>query len=171
MEINVFDFYQLFSQPVPVANRSIEISSPRLHYGRAAVYGSTIVPLRIVALHGCRPYISAHVLIGRQTDSRSSAKGCTGLDGMKFSRYTAIVCLSLYKHVFNDSKSFTFQKIFQKIFCPRISPGAVLLNHKLMDIQSDMYLQVLMQFRVENAIYTSIFSDQRSVHFQDSLQI
>lgn len=45
---------------MPVANRSIEISSPRLHYGRAAFYGSTIVPLQIFALYGCHPYISAH---------------------------------------------------------------------------------------------------------------
>lgn len=74
-------------QPVPAANRSIEISSPRLHYGRAAVYGSTIMPLRIVALHRSHPCISARVLIGGQTDSRSSTKGCTELDTMRFSRY------------------------------------------------------------------------------------
>ena len=30
---------------MPAANRSIEISSPRLHYGRAAYYRSTIIPL------------------------------------------------------------------------------------------------------------------------------
>ena len=50
----------IFIQSAPVANRLIEVSSPRLHYGRAAFYGSTIVPLRIIALHGCRPRISAH---------------------------------------------------------------------------------------------------------------
>ena len=33
------------SLPVPGANRSIEISSPRLHCGRAAVYRSTMIPL------------------------------------------------------------------------------------------------------------------------------
>ena len=43
----------------PAANRSIEISSPRLHGGRAASYGSTIVPGRIVAVYGSHPYISA----------------------------------------------------------------------------------------------------------------
>ncbi|POP31456.1 hypothetical protein C3R19_29325, partial [Blautia producta] len=40
--------------------RSIDISSPRLHCGRAANYGSIIIPGRIIALYGCRPYISAH---------------------------------------------------------------------------------------------------------------
>ena len=35
----------LMSPLMPAANRSIEISSPRLHYGRAAYYRSTIIPL------------------------------------------------------------------------------------------------------------------------------
>ena len=36
------------------------VSSPRLHHGRAANYGSIIIPGRIIALYGCHPYISAH---------------------------------------------------------------------------------------------------------------
>lgn len=40
-----FSIINFSSSPVPVASRSIEVSSPRLHYGRAAFYGSTIVPL------------------------------------------------------------------------------------------------------------------------------
>lgn len=40
-----FSIINFSSSPMPAANRSIEISSPRLHYGRAAFYGSTIVPL------------------------------------------------------------------------------------------------------------------------------
>ena len=46
-----FDFVKIpflkhfTSLPVPAANRSIEISSPRLHCGRAAFYRSTMIPL------------------------------------------------------------------------------------------------------------------------------
>ena len=55
----------------PVAYRSIEISSPRLLYGRAANYRCLIIPEWIIALHGCHPYISALALLAGQRDSRS----------------------------------------------------------------------------------------------------
>ena len=38
---NTFSFE--YNNPPPVANRSMEISSPRLHHGRAASYGSIII--------------------------------------------------------------------------------------------------------------------------------
>jgi len=49
-------------QALPAANRSIEISSSRLHCGRTANYGSLIIPGWIVALCRCHPHISAPVI-------------------------------------------------------------------------------------------------------------
>ena len=49
----------------------MEISSPRLHHGRAASYGSIIVPLAGQGAYGCRPYLCAHGSDHSQMDSRS----------------------------------------------------------------------------------------------------
>jgi len=54
------------------------------------------------------------VLIGSQTDSRSSAKGCTGLEGILFSRYMAWGCPSLIRRP-SKLQNLSLFKYFSKI--------------------------------------------------------
>ena len=80
---NTFSFE--YNNPPPVANRSMEISSPRLHHGRAASYGSIIVPLAGQGAYGCRPYLCAHGSDHGQMDSRSRPEEIEGAV-VRFSR-------------------------------------------------------------------------------------
>ena len=104
-------------QPVPAANRSIEISSPRLHCGRAANYGSTIITLLDLRVMQVPPTYQCTCLCRIQMDSRSPAKGCTGIDVILFSMCTGIEMPFTLKDAFENTFCSNFQIIFQKIFC------------------------------------------------------
>ena len=80
---NTFSFE--YSYPLPVASRSMEISSPRLHHGRAASYGSIIVPLTGLCAYECHPYLCTHGSDPSQMDSRSLPEEIEGAV-VKFSR-------------------------------------------------------------------------------------
>ena len=65
----------------------MEISSPRLHHGRAASYGSIIVPLAGQGAYGCRPYLCALGFgLPNQMDSRLPPEEREGA-AMRFSRF------------------------------------------------------------------------------------
>ena len=92
------------------------VSSPRLHFGRAANYGSTIVPMLDRRVIQVPPVYQCSWFWAFQTDSRSSAKGCTGLDDMKFSRCTSKGMLLTHKGVLENRKINQFQKNIKKYF-------------------------------------------------------
>lgn len=78
---------------MPVANRSIEISSPRLHCGRAAFYRSIIIPLaRLRVMEVPLPYqCSWFCLPDRRIAAR--CQGNVSVEAVYLSRFMAQGCL------------------------------------------------------------------------------
>ena len=83
------------SLPVPGANRSIEISSPRLLCGRAAVYRSTMVPLmphrviQVPPVYQCSLFCSL-----RRRIAATHQRDVLGLT-MRFSSYLKMPFISI----------------------------------------------------------------------------
>ena len=69
--------YLTFIQPVPVANRSIESPLPAFIVARPRITEVPLYPCESSRCIGATYTYVLLVLIGRQTDSRSSSRGCT----------------------------------------------------------------------------------------------
>ena len=105
--------YLTFIQPVPVANRSIESPLPAFIMARPRITEVPLYPCESSRCIGATYTYVLLVLIGRQTDSRSSARGCT--DWMVFTFQGAWHGVPFtYKGGIKIPKTYQFQKnIFQ----------------------------------------------------------
>ena len=96
---------------MPAANRSIEISSPRLHCGRAAYYRSIIISLTChCVMEAPLPYeCSWFCLPDRRIAAR--CQGNVSVEAILLSRFMAQGCL--YKQ--RQSSSMDFQPLLKKV--------------------------------------------------------
>lgn len=112
---------------MPAANRSIEISSPRLHCGRAAYYRSIIIPLTChCVIEVPLPYQCSWFCL---SDRRIAARcqGNVSVEAILLSRFMAQGCL--YKQ--RQPASLDFQPLFKKvekiqIFCQSLLSCTIL---------------------------------------------
>ena len=110
--------------------RLIDLFSPRLHHGRAAFYGSTIVPLLHQKRYAGAACISVLVdLSDKQMDSRSTATGCTGSE-LWTCQAARVIFLPLLIKSHLKHKNLTLCKILFLLFTNcLITPSSLLIRN------------------------------------------